>query len=328
MALDLNNTLHIRCGNDIEVCLRDAGFEGDFLNFSDPFCQGPVHDLPGEAFRDERARFIAAAYHLPLEDVIARQQASYGALSRAGEYDNIVLWFEHDHFDQLILAYILRHINAQQNMPPVELVCVHDYPVLPRFTGLGQLGPDDLASVWQGRTAVGKEQKALGSEVWQALTADGPEALLALVKAGTPAVPTMREALNRHLDELPSTRHGLSLTETLSLRILAEKHDTKAGAMFGQLMLRYEPLPYLGDMMYWHELGRLVEGGAAQVVKDAESWPDRVLRLTELGEHILMTEEDWVAYMPGPRFVGGIKITPGQAHWRRDTKGRVVLTDG
>ena len=160
----------------------------------------------------------------------------------------------------------------------------------------------------------------------KALTADSPKALAEMVKEGTPAVPTMREAIDRHLDELPSTRHGLSLTETLTLRILAEKSAIKAGAMFGQLMLRYEPLPYLGDLMYWYELERLVDGGAAAIEKDADTWPDKVLRLTERGERILMTEEDWLDHMPRTRFVGGIEITPGQPHWRRDAKGRVVLS--
>lgn len=326
MALDSKNTLHIRCGSDIEVALRDAGFEGDFLDFSDPYCQGPLHDLPLGDFMEERAAFIAGAYHLPLADVRAREKERYDALRQAAAYESIVLWFEHDHFDQLILAYILRHLHEYRDMPPVELVCVYDYPVLPRFTGLGQLGPKDLVAVWEGRTEVGEEQTALGTEVWKALTADSPKALADMVKTGTPAVPTMREALDRHLDELPSTRHGLSLTETLSLRILAEKHRIKAGAMFGQLMLRYEPLPYLGDLMYWYELERLVAGGAAEVLEDAEAWPDKVLGLTERGERILMTEEDWLDHMPAPRFVGGVEIAPGQPVWRRDTKGRVVLT--
>ena len=281
MALDNKNTLHIRCGSDIEVGLRDA-----------------------------------------------RQQARYDALRQAAAYNDIVLWFEHDHFDQLILAYILKHLHEYRDMPPVELVCVHDYPVLPRFTGLGQLGPKDLVSVWENRTEVGAEQTSLGAEVWRGLTADSPATLADLVKAGTPAVPTMREALDRHLDELPSTRHGLSLTETLSLRMLAEKSNVTAGAIFGQLMLRYEPLPYLGDLMYWYELERLVEGGAARIEKDADDWPDKTLSLTELGERILMTEEDWLDHMPATRFVGGIEITPGQPVWRRNAKGRVVLTNG
>ena len=40
-------TLHIRCGADIAPTLRQAGFLGDFLEYSDPLCQGPVLEGPG-----------------------------------------------------------------------------------------------------------------------------------------------------------------------------------------------------------------------------------------------------------------------------------------
>ena len=39
-------TLHIRCGSDIKSTLREAGFTGDFLEYSDALCQGPVLDEP------------------------------------------------------------------------------------------------------------------------------------------------------------------------------------------------------------------------------------------------------------------------------------------
>src|SRR5690606_35105684 len=40
-------TLHLRCGSDIRTTLRLAGFAGDFLEVSDPVCQGPVPEGHG-----------------------------------------------------------------------------------------------------------------------------------------------------------------------------------------------------------------------------------------------------------------------------------------
>ena len=40
-------TLHIRCGSDIRQTLTKAGFVGDFLEYSDPICEGPVPDISG-----------------------------------------------------------------------------------------------------------------------------------------------------------------------------------------------------------------------------------------------------------------------------------------
>lgn len=53
-------TLHVRCGTDIRNSLRQAGFAGDFLEYSDPVCDGPVPDLPD--LIETRARFLSRAY--------------------------------------------------------------------------------------------------------------------------------------------------------------------------------------------------------------------------------------------------------------------------
>ena len=39
-------TLHLRCGGDIQAGLQQAGLTGEFLEFSDPYCMGPVPALP------------------------------------------------------------------------------------------------------------------------------------------------------------------------------------------------------------------------------------------------------------------------------------------
>lgn len=41
-----NQTTHWRCGHDIEHKLRIAGFTGQFIPFTDPFCLGPVPSVP------------------------------------------------------------------------------------------------------------------------------------------------------------------------------------------------------------------------------------------------------------------------------------------
>ncbi|WP_417460190.1 DUF1835 domain-containing protein [Kordiimonas sp.] len=327
MATRSKSTLHIRCGQDIEQALQEAGMEGDFLDFSDPYCQGPVRGIAHADFLVERSAFIASAYGIDPAEVTARQSRRYEALRHAHDYDTITLWFEHDHFDQLILAHVLNHFADLSSLPEIDLVCVDDYPVLPRFTGLGQLGPSDLKAVWEKRVRVTQDHIRLGKEVWCALTMATPNMLATIAHAGTPAVPPMAGAIDRHLDELPSSRHGLGLTETLSLRILAEKGVISAGAMFSQLMLRYETRPYLGDLMYWHELDRLVRGGAAEVVTAGKTYAQNMLRLTELGERILTAGEDWLDYMPEPRFVGGVEIAPSKPHWRRFPKGNIKLVE-
>ena len=41
------------------------------------------------------------------EDALTRLKEEYGALAKARDYDRVMLWFEHDPHDQLILAKML-----------------------------------------------------------------------------------------------------------------------------------------------------------------------------------------------------------------------------
>ena len=69
-------------------------------------------------------------------------------------YDELVLWFEHDLFDQLnliqVLDWIHRHVPAGK---PVSLVSIGAFPGHPDFKGLGELAPDDMASLLATRQA-------------------------------------------------------------------------------------------------------------------------------------------------------------------------------
>jgi hypothetical protein len=282
-------TLHIRCGSDIEHGLRTAGFAGDFLEFSDPFCIGPLRDLPPENLMALRARYLAEISGMAERDVQARLHKGYAALEELERYERIVLWFEHDSYDQLILAYLLYRLNAKPPKARVELVAVESVPGVERFIGIGQLAPDLLAWLWQQRRLVEAPLLALGTQAWQALTADGPEPLQALVASGTPALPMMGRALARHLQEWPAEDGGLGLTERLTLEIVRDHGPLPVGRTFSYLMREYEPLPYLGDLMFWWLLQPLIAGPEPllAISEIQREWPHRQLELTERGRAVL-----------------------------------------
>ncbi|WP_136068666.1 DUF1835 domain-containing protein [Modicisalibacter radicis] len=305
-------TLHIRCGSDIQHSLRTAGFEGDFLEFSDPFCLGPLHDLPPVELVRMRARFLAGVSGMTERDARARLHESYHVLNDLDRYERIVLWFEHDSYDQLLLAYLLHRLRLDPPRAGVELVAVESIPGVERFIGIGQLAPDLLAWLWRQRRPVEASLLALGARAWAALTADTPEPLKALVATGTPALPMMERALARHLQELPAPDTGLSLTERLTLEIVRDHGPLPVGKTFAYLMREYEPLPYLGDLMFWWLLQPLIVAPrpALAISEAHEEWPHRRLGLTGLGHDILAGSRHWLDYAPGGRWVGGIRIAP------------------
>ena len=311
------DTLHLRCGSDIRDALRSAGFRGDFLEFADPYCQGPVPD--SDDFLAQRASFLSSAYELDLDALRRRQQREEAALAGAAAYPRVLLWFEHDSYDQLILARVLNDLASAATATRVELICIDSFPGIPRFVGLGQLAPEDLRSLWPQRQPLGAEQFALGKRVWKALRRNTPLALQEIAAAGTAAIPPMAAALRRHLQELPWTTDGLSLTQRLTLQALGDGPQS-AGQVFSSLNSEREPLPYLGDQMYWHELAQLLAATrpALSVSDDTreQPWPRRRLQLTGTGQALLARGEDWLSCGPRTRWLGGIRIDAAVAGWR------------
>ncbi|WP_234274419.1 DUF1835 domain-containing protein [Billgrantia zhangzhouensis] len=284
-------TLHIRCGSDIEYSLRTVGFEGDFLEFSDPFCIGPLCDLPPEELMRLRASFLAKVSGMAERDALARLRKGYEALEELEGYERLVLWFEHDSYDQLILAYLLHRLHENPPRARVELVAVESVPGVARFIGLGQLAPDLLAWLWHQRRPVEAPLLKLGTQVWQALTADDPEPLKALAVTGMPPLPMMGRALVRYLQERPAVDTGLGLTERLTLEIVHDHGPLPVGKAFSYLMREYEPLPYLGDLMFWWLLQPLIcEPEPLLAISETHrEWPHRQLALTERGLTALST---------------------------------------
>lgn len=310
------STVHIRCGSDLAQGLGQAGYTGAFLEFSDPYCHGPVPSGDLDTLLDARAGFIALAYEQDQASTRARLAAQWRALAQVGRHARVVLWFEHDSYDQLILAAVLATLRPLAH-PGVELVCLDRYPGRPRFRGLGELPEVSLRALWDQRRLVHDEDYALGTAVWQALRQPDPRALVELAQRGTPAIPVMAAALRRHAMELPATSDGLSLTQRLVLEIVGA-HADHVGAVFRALTTTHEPLPFLGDLMFWWEIRELADGGALALRPTDEPWPRWRIALTDRGDALLRGTGDWIRDSGRTRWVGGIPCGPGHPPWRWD----------
>lgn len=321
-------TLHVRCGSDIRRPLADAGFSGGFLEYSDPVCQGPVTDGPDPV--PVRARFIAQAYGgeggFTLASAMEKLRAEEAGLAEAAaRYERVVLWMEHDSYDQLVLARCLAHFAGAGAPECLELVSIDRFPGSARFIGLGQLPPEALRLLWRDRKPVTRAQLDLGRTAWAALKAPDPCALAGVAERGTPDLPDLAKALTRHLCELPSARDGLGLTERLVLELLDEESRTVSG-VFRELMAGREPLPFLGDLMLWAILKDMLRAAVppfAVAPETAEAgWPHHRLEIAPAGREILAGRRDWLDCRPPERWVGGVRIRPGMPCWRWDEEAR------
>ncbi|WP_417805071.1 DUF1835 domain-containing protein [Thalassospira lucentensis] len=314
-VLDTKSTLHLRCGSDIRHGLQIAGFIGDFLEFADPFCQGPVPDQPLDQFVQTRADFIGNGYGITPKDALARAKREYGALATLSDYDHVVLWFEHDSYDQLILAFLLDFINAIRPDTRLDVISVGSVPGVERFVGLGQLSPELLIWCWDThRNPITQAMLDFGCQAWRAIRSDNPDGLTALTKSDASPLPHMIPALKRHLAELPDPQSGLGLTQKLTLQILADHGPLPVGKVFSHLIRTYDPLPYLGDLMFWTEIQWMMDCRAPLFTLSKASpetnWPDQIITLSETGQQTLAGSRNFLGNFTGRRWVGGIQISP------------------
>ena len=141
----------------------------------------------------------------------------------------------------------------------------------------------------------------------------------------------MAGALLRHLQELPWAADGLSLSQRLVLRVLAAGPRSGA-ALFREIHNRSEPLPFMGDLMFWHLLSDMRNAARPPIAAGGEApWPQRSIALTDTGRALLDGRQDWQLCGAAPRWVGGVEIVslgpaglPRQWRWN-PVAGRPTL---
>src|ERR1700682_2469464 len=136
--------LHITNGSS--VSLPQTGLPGSFVYWGDILHDGPVPaGLPLEEVSRVRARFISDFFDIPHAE--ASFETRDEALLAFRDHEEIVLWFEHDLYDQLQLIQILDFLATQdRGQTAVSLICTDTY--------LGPLEPAQLADRFETRPPV------------------------------------------------------------------------------------------------------------------------------------------------------------------------------
>ena len=165
----------------------------------------------------------------------------------------VVLWFEHDIYDQLQLLDVLALADSEGAAP--ELIVVGSFPGRPSFAGLGELTASELETLWPSRGRAAPAALEAATSAWAALRAPEPAALAEWATRDTPALPFLAPALRRLLEELPAPGDGLSGTERRALEaVAAGAHSPPAAFVAAQ---RLEQAPFLGDSWFYRALSAL-----------------------------------------------------------------------
>jgi DNA-binding transcriptional MerR regulator len=319
--------LHVTNGESAGNTLRQTSLGGAVLPWQDALHEGPVPAGPRRELLRTRAAFLSGCgwgRRGAILSSLERRDRQLRQALQAGQ--QVVLWFEHDLYDQLQLLDVLAQAAAAGGAP--ELIVVGSFPGRPSFRGLGELTADQLETLWPARVTAAPDMLAAAVSAWDALRSREPSALAAYASADVPQLPFLGPALRRLLEELPAPQDGLSGTERRALQAIAAG-ATKPMAAF-RAAQDLEAAPFLGDTWFFRTLAvlgngesRLIETqegqalGAAPPLGDAHVFGALTLKLTPAGDRVLQRKADRVTLLGIDRWVGGTHITTSTA-WRWD----------
>ena len=256
--------LHITNGDSAGGVLSQF-VQGTILPWRDVLHEGPVCDgLSLEELSRERARFIAEAGWGSLPEVEESFQNRDRAFREAGRHDEIVLWFEHDLYDQLQLIQVLDGLSELRG-PPISMVCEAEY--------LGQMKPERAAELFALRNPVMRRHFQEASAAWAAFRSSDP---LHIDPARPKALQFLGAALRRHLEEFPWTTDGLSRLERRVVEVLQPGPQPFPQVFLG--VAYEEEHAFLGDLVLaWH-LERMARDGLIE--GRGTHWGSKIWQLT------------------------------------------------
>src|ERR1051326_4811928 len=179
----MERIVHVCNGDSTADTLSLADLPGEIRVWADALDQGPV--LPvGDAEHYKLRGDYWAAHGRTAGDTAQQLAAWDKGVDEAASAEELILWFEHDLFDQLALVRLLARL-ARRGLPQqLTIVSIDRHPEVPNFIGLGQLKPEQLAELWPRRTPLSRDAIDEAITAWIAVTAADPRALPFLTPRG------------------------------------------------------------------------------------------------------------------------------------------------
>lgn len=307
--------------------IREAGIARDILPWRDILHEGPVpmtRDLA--TLSRVRARFLTAAGWSFGRDAAAELVDRDRWLLTAPQRERVALWFEHDLYDQLQLLQVLDALADMQLAAGRLWLLQSDHH-------LGRLSADAARALAAHARPVSALQLELARAAWRAFRMETPAAWAGLLGRPLEALPFLRAAVVRALEELPDPRSGLSRTERQVLGLLSRRVEQPTPPRLFRAGNDLEQAEYLGDWSFFAMLDRLaqcpqplIEGlsggpwtsllavGEAEWTSDSHWRARKVylgseLRLSAFGRDVLDGRLNAVRYNPIDRWLGGTRVT-------------------
>ncbi|MEP6507135.1 MAG: DUF1835 domain-containing protein [Gemmatimonadales bacterium] len=323
------SVLHITNGDSAGGLIQESDIGGDVLPWRDVLHEGPVPaNLDLDQLREVRARYLGSEGLGDFAGILKDFTERDDTLRRFAEYDEIVLWFEWDLYDQLQLIQLLDFFAAfsaddlAETGTSISLVGPGGY--------LGALPVEEFPVLMDGRESVSKEMLELGRTAWAAFRNSDPREIHVVRKGDTSALRFLGDAFARHLQEFPSMSNGLSRSETQILEAVSQSPQTFTEIFKG--VSNTEDRVFCGDSILAGYIQRMSNCETPLIVypsgeridapradEDSRAFRNAEIVLTDAGRRVLACENDWISMGGSDRWLGGVHLAGRAATWRWDS---------
>ena len=314
----MSDILHILNGDAPRPSMEQSSVPGTLSAWPDVLHDGPTPLALGEAWIEARCGHLAGLMDRTVADALADYRARDAVLESWRDRDEVVFWFEHDLFDQLLLIRDMWWLTTNaadraRHQTRFSLVCGDEY--------IGLMKPAEFGPRFAARQTITPEQIRIGSAAWEAYCSGEPPRLLPFAAAEDPEqaghLPYLASAMRRVLEELPSASNGLARSERQILEVLADGPRTPEQTFVAAS--RLEDAIYMGDLSFW-EIVRSMSAVPHPLltidVREREGrLPEGTLRITEMGRGVLDGRADHVALNGISRWLGGTWLSSDRV-WR------------
>lgn len=305
-------TLHITNGDSTVELLKEGRVQGDCLPWRDILHMGPVPACSSLAELSAiRAKYIASTGWGEETAILQSFQQRDAMLASVMDYEQVILWFEHDLYDQLqilqLLDYLGEHASSHPNLTLIN-PGVH----------LGYHTPTQAVALLETRRPINPQQFELASHAWQSFCQPNPQQWAALLQQETSALPYLHNAVLRGCEEFPDARSGLNKTEQSILELVAQGHQQR-GPLF-RAYCAHETDQFHGDLSFFWLLDQLIHDSPS-LISDS----DKGLQLTPEGHKCNMSHQRWQRHYNASHWFGGCEISAAKG-WFWNTADR-MFTD-
>jgi hypothetical protein len=255
--------LNITSGDCSGKLIGESSIQGEVFVWRDVLYDGPLRNggvLSADEMQ-ERAKYLSVLTGggLLQDDIFQGMEESYARLVDLNKYDEIVFWSDACLFDLSMLAHILTCVPFDVR-EKCRLICISEFDGIAPFNGLGQLTPEQIASLYPRQKVITEEQFEFLELVDLAFSTQGEDEFLKIVNYKDPPLCYFSQAVIRWLEEKPGGVMQVGKLEKLVLDALGAG-CVKPSDIF-KYVAEHDSIPqYWGDTTLWQKVNGLSDRG-------------------------------------------------------------------